>query len=143
MARLCCDYLARVETGEPTATRGSVTTPTKRRENRIGPRWHTARNDLEHMTNKNEAETQSNVEIIRDQYVCTDCALALANGETHEDPAREAAIIAGQERVFPAHFASDDDGSEPFFSWRMCACCHSTLGGDRHRYALITTNTAR
>lgn len=28
--------------------------------------------------------------------------------------------------------SEDEDGHEPYFSWRSCECCQTTLGGDRY-----------
>lgn len=84
------------------------------------------------------------VEIIRGLWVCVDCLMFHANGPDDLEPEVVGRIVAGCEREAPYHWASDGRGldepegaDEQEFSWRPCACCHSSLGGSRHRFALI------
>jgi len=59
-----------------------------------------------------------------DGYVCTDCALYIANGDVAEpDPSWSADNISGDWAI------SSDHGEE--FSWSPCDACGSTLGGAR------------
>lgn len=85
------------------------------------------------------------VEIVRDLWVCVDCLMALANGDYPDEPEAAEAIVAGEQRVLPAHWsldsATEDEGEgvdTRDFSRSTCDCCRSQLGGSRHRAALIT-----
>ncbi len=87
---------------------------------------------------------------------CTDCVMLLANGETPTDLTEEesAAYVAGIEKSWPGETwhlglgsvdcedcsypadGEDREDCEPWFSWRACEVCGSTLGGDRsHAFA--------
>lgn len=84
------------------------------------------------------------MQIIADSlWVCADCLMYHANGELPDDQTAADAILAGERRETSKgrHWACNDDpetgeGTQDF-SWRMCDCCGSRLGGSRHRMALL------
>jgi hypothetical protein len=85
------------------------------------------------------------VEIISDLWICRDCLFVLANGDYPDDEGRAAAIVAGEVRELPAHWALNgtadgeaDGADEQEFSRQSCDCCRSREAGPRHRAALIT-----
>jgi len=85
------------------------------------------------------------MKIIQGLWVCSDCAMALANGEYPDDANASKAITEGEIRERPYHWALDGDrdgepegASTRDFSWSQCDCCRSRLGGDRTRAALIS-----
>lgn len=81
-----------------------------------------------------------------DLEICADCLFYLANGEvtdaegndiTAEHAAKMAARWGTEFAITPGSLecarCSPEDGAscEPWFSWRRCDGCGSTLGGDR------------
>lgn len=84
--------------------------------------------------------------IIKDLWICVDCAVFHAVGAMPEDIEAAARVQAGVEREAAAGGAwglegpTEDEDEEAVtreFSRAACACCYSTLGGSRHRAALI------
>lgn len=75
-------------------------------------------------------------EIVAEIYVCDDCLLMHANGETGEIPAGEPEPWA---KLPTADVAvnCEDDGEGCGFSWSECDGCGSRLGGTRHRMAVF------
>lgn len=72
--------------------------------------------------------------------VCVDCALFIANGDLPEDEATAAAVIEGVESELPAQWVmACGEDCEGEFDSAPCDCCGSTLGGDRHPAALLTS----
>lgn len=80
--------------------------------------------------------------LIHDDYMfCDDCLFAHANGDSPEDPRRDAEVVAGfealaSEGLFPALNDGGPDGHLEF-SWRECDCCSSPLGGRRTRFSIF------
>lgn len=87
--------------------------------------------------------------VIDDQWICQDCLFFIANGDlpsaTGGSEEADARVIAGCEREAAAggHWALDsaEDGSDTLdFSRSDCDCCGSSLGGSRHRAAVLYSN---
>lgn len=71
---------------------------------------------------------------------CVDCLMWVANGEaTDEHAARIASQRPGVEHII---VACNEDCEGPF-SWRPCEVCGSTLGGERHKVAILASGEAR
>jgi len=88
------------------------------------------------------------MKVIDDLSVCSDCAMAIANGDfTGLDyhygakaNERQAEIVAGLDKEAAAGgywVMSGDENEESWFSWSSCDCCDSGLGGDRLKAAVI------
>ena len=82
------------------------------------------------------------MQVIQDDlWLCHDCLHGAVNGEpVHDDDARDAAVTAGLEALGPhlvPDFDSETDEGMHSFSWRTCDCCHSHLGGERWRFAVL------
>ncbi len=83
------------------------------------------------------------MEIIQDDlWLCQDCTIYAVNGDTSgiESEKREKRVVEGVDELGP-HLVPDfdsesGDGIEEF-SWRQCDACGTTLGGDRHRFAVL------
>lgn len=82
----------------------------------------------------------SNLEVIKDLWVCVDCGYTIANGEPLEDATLhwKAAFAAGLEREAAAgyHWVSGS-AADRAFTFAACDCCGSRLGGTRMSAALI------
>ena len=71
--------------------------------------------------------------------VCTDCVMAVAGYSPEElgqdrAPDREPMALWADERILwalPCASEECNEDAEPWFSWRDCQGCGSTLGGDR------------
>ncbi len=83
-----------------------------------------------------------------DQWICVDCMMLIANGETDPEMSEQEAkdfiskvdnsLEDGLDWVLNS--TEDEDGydtSYDEFSWRRCDCCGSTLGGSRHRATIL------
>lgn len=74
-------------------------------------------------------------------WLCQDCALYAANGDTSgiDDERREKQVIAGVDALGPNLVCnSAEDGSGDLeFSWSPCEGCGTSLGGSRMRFALL------
>ena len=78
-------------------------------------------------------------------WLCTDCTLAACNGDPGDvTEERLDAICAGMDRLGKVgHLACDfeitGDGLKDFAPAPVggCACCHSTLAGEWHRFVLL------
>ncbi len=78
-----------------------------------------------------------------DLWFCTDCHFAASGvDDTIVDQGQAKAVEDGQTRLaklghlVPDHNSETSDGIYEF-SRRKCDCCGSTLGGERHRYAIL------
>jgi hypothetical protein len=60
---------------------------------------------------------------------CTDCLIAIVNGDFPEDEARTAEIVRGVE-AWDGFILTFGD-SEGHFSWRDCDVCGTRFGGTR------------
>lgn len=88
-------------------------------------------------------------------WVCIDCMLMHANGETSESPDREPWSAVGDDvettmgllseehneecdvrktGSWPANYECDCERRE--FSWSSCDGCGSSLGGERHAFTI-------
>lgn len=74
---------------------------------------------------------------IENLYVCTECALFIANGDLPEDDARAKEIVKGVEGEYPYRWSVDSSGDSECFMKRPCDCCKSPLAGDRLYAALL------
>jgi len=66
--------------------------------------------------------------------ICVDCASLIANGEVSDGAedvtAEHAAKVDARWARYELVLSGSED-FEPYFSWRPCDGCGSTLGGDR------------
>ena len=86
--------------------------------------------------------------IADDLWVCTDCAMMIANGElgrgdwdaevAHCQRMNEELAGWMQEHPYAQMVLSGGEGDDPRFSWSRCDGCGSTLGGDRERAAVLS-----
>lgn len=83
------------------------------------------------------------VRVVRDGlWFCIDCTFATCNGDTSgiDSPERVAVVEQGLATLgrglVPDFNTETSDGIRDFSSER-CACCGSTLGGWRHRFAIL------
>lgn len=77
-----------------------------------------------------------------DLWLCEDCTMIACNGDTSgfESDARVAECMAGLDGLGPnlvGDFDVEKGEGYDEFSWGDCDCCGSTLGGSRHRFALL------
>ena len=76
-----------------------------------------------------------------DIFVCTDCAMFIANGEISPDSeTKESDILLGLDKFLPRHLSldsSENNCMDKEFSHSRCDCCGSRLGGARFRAAAI------
>ena len=79
--------------------------------------------------------------IYDDLWFCTDCTFLAVNGDAPDDEKTAARCIAGLERLSEKGTVVPNDGEDgdgrDEFSTRRCDCCHSRLGGSRHRFAVL------
>lgn len=88
--------------------------------------------------------------IANDLWVCTDCAMMLANGELGQGDRN--AEIAHAQRMneelagwlqeggpYVQMVLSGEEDDDSRFSWSRCDGCGSTLGGDRERAAVLSS----
>lgn len=67
-----------------------------------------------------------------EQYsVCTDCMIYIANGDLPEDIASEPERLQNMKYYSQELYSINCDECELGFSWSMCECCGTRLGGDR------------
>jgi hypothetical protein len=80
------------------------------------------------------------LQVIRDGLMlCIDCMITAVNGHVDDiTPERERAVAAGLDALGPdlAPDFGEGDGEDEF-SWRPCACCKTSLGGSRYRFAVL------
>jgi hypothetical protein len=77
--------------------------------------------------------------IVDEQWVCVDCLMVIANDDATgiEDDDRAEAVrraVYGTEGYWVADSTEETDLE---FSWSPCDCCGSSLGGSRHRCAIL------
>ncbi len=81
------------------------------------------------------------METIEGLYVCSDCAIFIANGDLPEDPVVSRTIVSGIEKQLPSEFVmSFDEDKDNDFSKHPCDCCGDRLAGYRHAAVLIQHN---
>lgn len=69
-------------------------------------------------------------------WACVDCHYAVNFGDMGDaEPKAQCACDALAEREGGTYVVDADETDE--FSWRPCECCGSTLGGSRHRLAVL------
>lgn len=74
------------------------------------------------------------VKVIFEGECCEDCMLMIANGDGEQDTAD---AIAKRHPIGHAVMACAED-CEGWFSWRACEACGSSLGGNRHPFAVLS-----
>jgi hypothetical protein len=95
------------------------------------------------------ANSGASMVVVQDDiWLCDDCYLLAETGDGssldyyygEEADERLEEVTIGLDKLGP-HLVSDNDpetgeGIEEF-SWRICDCCETSLGGSRHRMAIL------
>ena len=80
--------------------------------------------------------------VMDDLWFCEDCLFAAVNGDFSaiDNDERVEEIVKGLEQFGP-HLVPDCDGESgdgvKEFSYRICDCCRTSLGGSRYKFAVL------
>lgn len=110
-------------------------------------------------TASSDKPKQHDLEVLGPYWICFDCIMYIANGELPDDIQQAEKIVASaasEESYFWVPGGECEAGHTPWaerlaasadcewnscdtreFSSSFCDCCHSSLGGSRHKASLI------